>query len=66
VNTIKIHLGNNAKVCRSEFEYFINGNSTQPYEFGTIEFPFKRLIWASRELSNLREDNYTPIKIYFF
>jgi hypothetical protein len=40
--------------CRPREAYYINGESDSPFEFGTEEYPFKRAIWASRELFNLR------------
>ena len=41
------------KFCRAN-EYFIDGQSEAPYEFGTFEFPFKRLVFAAKELFNIR------------
>ena len=43
----------------------MDGNSTAPYEFGTYEFPFKRLAYAAFELFNLRSSTGAEVDIFF-
>lgn len=53
------------KICRESGAYYIDGNSDEEVELGTIEYPFKRPYWATSELFNLRTDFETPVTFYF-
>jgi len=52
-------------MCRHPSEYFVDGNSTKPFEFGTKEFPFKRPAYAALELFNFRSKNLNEVIFYF-
>jgi len=62
--TVQIQFGG-YKYCRDPFTYFVDGNSTKPYELGTQDFPFKRLGYAALELFNLRSTEGAKVDIFF-
>jgi hypothetical protein len=42
------------RVCRPKHSYYVDQSSTLPFEFGTEEYPFKRIIHPFREIWNIR------------
>jgi hypothetical protein len=54
------------KVCRDPSKYYVNPDSDSPYEFGTIEYPFKEPVWVTREVFNLRSSVESTLTMYLY
>lgn len=54
------------KFCRSTLIYYVDSSSNRAREYGTLQFPFKDLLYPIREIYNFNEQIIKSEEITIF